>query len=140
MDGQVYLQLLKEIVPKIAGRGGTVIVGRGAQFILRGFPDTYHVLLVAKKPDRIRFMIDHYNLLLPQAKRIVSRQDKRRMRLMQLFSQDDFDRPWNYDLVLNMSKLTLHAAATAVCSLLGQPAEATEPTERREADAAVQTA
>ena len=126
MDGQVYLQLLREIVPKIAERGNTVIVGRGAQFILRGFPDTYHILLVAKMPDRIRFMIDHYNLLLPEAKRIVRRQDRRRQRLMQLLYQDDFDRPWNYDLVLNMSKLTMQSAAAMVCRMVAEPAEAME--------------
>ena len=126
MDGQVYLQLLREIVPKIAERGNTVIVGRGAQFILRGFYDTYHVLLVAKAPDRIRFMIDHYDLLLPEAKRIVRRQDRRRQRLMQLLYQDDYDRPWNYDLVLNMSKLTMQSAAAMVCRMVAEPAEAME--------------
>jgi cytidylate kinase len=125
MDGQVYLQLLREIVPKLAEAGDTVIVGRGAQFILRGYPDTYHVLLLAGKQDRMRFMVDHYDLLLPQAKRIVRRQDKRRLRLMQLFSEEDFDRPWNYDLVLNMSRLTMEAAVAMVCGLVSEPFEAT---------------
>jgi cytidylate kinase len=126
MDGQVYVQLLQEIVPKIAEKGDTVIVGRGAQFILHDFPDTYHLLLVAGEPDRIRFMIDHYNLLLPKSRRIVRRQARRRQRLMQLFDQDAFDRPGNYDLVLNMSKLTLECAVDMVCSLVAEPAEATE--------------
>ncbi len=129
MDGQVYVQLLREIVPKIAEGGDTVIVGRGAQFILRGFPGTYHVLLVAKEQDRIRFMVDQYDLLMPQARRIVRRQCRRRQRLMQLFSQDDFDRPWNYDLVLNMSKLTLESATDMVCSLVEDFAEPTDLTK-----------
>jgi len=123
MDGQAYVELLHEIVPKIAEGGNTVIVGRGAQFILRDFPETYHVLLVAKETDRIRFMIDHYDLLLPESRRIIRRQARRRQRLMQLFYQDDYDRPWNYDLVLNTSKLRLETAVDMVCGLVPGSAE-----------------
>ena len=34
MDGQKYVGLLNRIIPQIAEKGNTIIVGRGAQFIL----------------------------------------------------------------------------------------------------------
>jgi cytidylate kinase len=121
MDGKLYVKLLGEIVPKLAEKGNTIIVGRGAQFILKGAPDIHHVLLVAEEEDRIRFMIDHYDLNLPDARRIVQRQEKRRNSLMKLFHHEDYDQPWHYDLVLNMSKLTMDRAVDLVCDLLAPP-------------------
>ncbi len=123
MDGKLYGKLLQEIIPKLAEGGNTIIVGRGAQFILKGAPDTHHVLLVAAEEDRIRFMIDHYDLTVPDARRIVQRQEKRRSDLMRLFHHEDYDQPWHYDLVLNMSKLSLDRPVDLVCDLLSPPAD-----------------
>jgi cytidylate kinase len=121
MDGQLYVKLLGEIIPKLAEKGNTVIVGRGAQFILKGVEGTHHVLLVANEEDRIRFMIDHYDLPHPEARRIVQRQEKRRVSLMRLFHHQDYDQPWHYDLVLNMSKLAMKLAVDLVCDLVVPP-------------------
>ncbi len=121
MDGKLYVDLLKEIVPKLAEQGNTIIVGRGAQFILKGFDDTHHILMVAAEEDRIRFMIDTYDLPLPEARRIVQRQEKRRNGLMKLFHHEDYDQPWHYDLALNMSKLSMDTAVDLVCELAVPP-------------------
>jgi cytidylate kinase len=118
MEGKLYVQLLEEIIPKLAEEGNTVILGRGAQFILKGTADTHHILLVAQQEDRVRFMVDHYNLTLPEANRIVTRQEKRRIGLMRLFHHEDYDQPWHYDLVLNMSKLSMDLAVDMVCDLV----------------------
>jgi cytidylate kinase len=121
MDGKLYVKLLGEIIPKLAENGNTIIVGRGAQFILKGAPNTHHVLLVAEEEDRIRFMIDHYDLAMPEARSIVQHQEKRRSGLMKLFHHEDYDQPWHYDLVLNTSKLSMDQAVDLVCALVVPP-------------------
>ena len=118
MEGKLYVKLLKEIIPKLAKEGNTIILGRGAQFILKSTPETHHILLVAQQEDRIRFMVDHYDLTLPEARRIVNRQEKRRIGLMRLFHHEDYDQPWHYDLVLNMSKVSMDLAVDMVCDLV----------------------
>jgi hypothetical protein len=40
---------------------------------------------------------------------------------MKLFHHEDYDQPWHYDLVLNMSKLTMDRAVDLVCDLLAPP-------------------
>ena len=53
MDAQHYIQLLHQIVPQIVEKGNTVVLGRGAQFILKDHKDTYHILLVADESGHV---------------------------------------------------------------------------------------
>ena len=56
IDGFHYVELLKLIITKIATDGNAVIVGRGGQYILQDFDDTYHLLLIAEEKDRIKLI------------------------------------------------------------------------------------
>ena len=118
MDGKLYVDLLKQILPSIAKQDNLIILGRGAQFILKGVPGIYHVLMVAEEKDRIQFMADTYGLSMEDASRTVRQQGKRRSKLMKLFDSDDFDLPWHYSLVLNMSKISMATAEDLVCDLV----------------------
>ncbi len=120
MDAQHYIQLLHQIVPQIVEKGNTVVLGRGAQFILKDRKDTYHILLVADESDRIRFMQENYGLPREQARQAVAKQGKRRMKLMKLFHSEGYDLPEHYDLVLNMSKIDLDHAVELICDLAGE--------------------
>ena len=119
MDGQLYVTLLRQIIPEIAEKDRMIILGRGAQFILKGHRNTIHVLLVASESDRIKFMQERYNLDAHEARQAVLRQGKRRLKLMKLFHSDDYDQPLHYDLVINMSKTDMDTAVDLVCDLVG---------------------
>ena len=114
LDEEIYVDLLHKIINKIADEGNAVILGRGAQYILRDRPDVFHVLLVADKPDRIRFMERHYDLKPAQAEQSVNREDKRRINLYKKFGKEDYDKPNLYHLVLNMSRMPLEKACELV--------------------------
>lgn len=118
MEGALYVKLLGKILPKIAEKDKTIIVGRGAQFILKGVPRVYHVLLLAPEEFRIRFMVDAYDLTIPEARKLIHRQEKRRAALMRLFYHEDYNQPWHYDMTLNMAKLQMDRAVELVCDLL----------------------
>ena len=111
---------MNEIIPQIAEKGNMVILGRGAQFILKDRKDACHVLLVADESDRIRFMRDAYQLSHEQARQAVAKQGKRRMKLMKLFHSEGYDLPEHYDLVLNMSKIDMDHAVELICALTGE--------------------
>ncbi|MFZ0728010.1 MAG: cytidylate kinase-like family protein [Desulfobacterales bacterium] len=118
MDEQQYARLLHQIIPKIAERDNVIILGRGAQFILKDRKDAVHVLLLAAESDRIKFMQDHYGLAPDDARQAVIKKGKRRLKLMRLFDSADYDQPVHYDLVLNMSKLSLERALDLICALV----------------------
>lgn len=118
LDEEIYIDILTKLIQKIGEEDNAVIVGRGAQYILRDQPHAFHVLMVADLEDRVQFMEDHYDLSPKQALQIVNRQDKRRMNLYRKFGREDYDNPELYHLVLNMSKLKLEKAASVVMTLI----------------------
>ena len=118
IDEEVYVELLHNILNKVAEEGNAVILGRGGQYILRDHIDTIHVLLIADKHDRIKFLEERYALSLSKAVQTINREDKRRSNLYRKFGKEDYDQPGLYHLVLNTSHLDLDTAARLVCSLV----------------------
>jgi cytidylate kinase len=49
-----YLHLAKQMIRTLAARGHVVIMGRGAQVVLKEAPRVLHVRIVAPLPTRIR--------------------------------------------------------------------------------------
>lgn len=118
IDGFKYVELLNLIIPKIAEDGDVVIVGRGSQYVLSDFDDTFHLLLLAKMEDRIKFIEKDYRISRQRTLQILKRMDKRRSNLYSFFRRSDYDDPKLYDLVLNMSLLSLDQAEEIVYKLI----------------------
>ena len=118
IDEEIYVDLLNQIINRLADEGNVVIIGRGSQYILRDRFDAYHVLLVADKPDRIKFMETHYDLSPKEARLVVNRQHKRRVNLYRKFGKEDYDQPYLYHMVINSSKQDLDTAARLVKKLV----------------------
>ncbi len=120
IDGFKYVELLNLIVPKIAKDGNAVIVGRGGQYILRDFGDTYSLLLIAKEEDRIKFIENDYRISRERTIKILKRMAKRRANLYSYLGFKDYDDPRHYDLVVNMSLLSIDKAEELVYKLINK--------------------
>ena len=118
IDEEIYVDLLHKIITKIAKEGDSITLGRGGQYILAGQPDVYHILLVAAKADRVKFIEKKYKLSDRQAAQWVTSQDKRRVNLYRKFHQVDYDQPDHYHLVLNMSLLDFEKGLDLICRLV----------------------
>lgn len=118
IDEKIYVDLLKEIIQKIAEEGNAVILGRGSQYILKDFPQAFHILLVADKEFRVSFIERKYGLSHKQSLQMVQNEDKRRTNLYQKFGRQDYESPGHYHLVFNMHTMALEDAAEMVCRLV----------------------
>jgi len=118
IDGFKYFELLNLIIPKIANDGNAVIVGRGGQYILHNFDDTYHLLLIAKEKDRIKFIEDKYGVSNSKAIQMIKRMNKRRANLYSYYGRKDYDDLILYGLVLNMSTLSIDQAEALICKMI----------------------
>jgi cytidylate kinase len=118
IDGFKYVELLNLIIPKIAKDGNAVIVGRGGQYILHNFDDTYHLLLIAKEEDQIKFIEEKYRVPNTRATQMKKRMAKRRANLYSYFRRKDYDDPKLYDLILNMSLLSIDKAEELISKLI----------------------
>ena len=119
IDEEIYLDYLVLIIAQIADEGNTVVLGRGSQYILNDHPDAFHILMIDEFENRVRFMKEHYDLPDTRAMRVVKGEDKRRKALFQKLGKTDYDDPFLYHLVLNMSKVRLEQAKNMVCNLVG---------------------
>jgi len=115
IDEKIYLDYLVLIIAQIADEGNVVILGRGSQYILNDHPDAFHILMINDFENRVRFMKERYELSESRAAKVVRGEDKRRKALYQKLGKADYDDPFLYHLVLNMSKLSLEEAKKMVC-------------------------
>jgi cytidylate kinase len=118
VNGDLYISLLHKVIPILAEQDNVVIIGRGGQYILAEWPDTFHFLMIANIENRIRFMMDHYNIDRKRAQTVIDKQNKRRINLYRYFGRTDYDQPELYHMVLNMNRLGLDDAVQAVFQLV----------------------
>jgi cytidylate kinase len=119
IDEKIYLDYLVVIISQIAEEGDVVILGRGSQYILNDHPDAVHVLLIDNYDNRVKFMMEHYDLSRGRAESVVRAEDRRRLSLYRRIGKEDYDSPELYHLVLNMSRSTLEEAERIVLSMIG---------------------
>ena len=118
LDEKIYLDYLVLIIAQMADEGDVVIMGRGSQYILNDHPDAIHILLINELENRIKFMMEHYNLTRRRAEQVVSREDKRRTSLYGRLGKSDYESPSLYHMVLNMGRISLSSALQLVCDLV----------------------
>ena len=119
VDEKIYVNTVRNIIKNLYEQGDVIIIGRGSQYILKGFPNTWHFLLVGDLPDRIRFVMDKYQLSESEAEKAIKKRDQTRRRFLNFFSESEYhDDPLLYDLVLNMSRISMEKAEQMVEDLI----------------------
>jgi len=118
IDEEIYLDYLVLIIAQMADDGNVVILGRGSQYILNDHPDAYHFMLINEFDDRVKFMMNRYNLSQNRAAQVVRSEDKRRLNLYRKLHKTDYETPSLYHLVLNMNRISLEKAQDLICGLV----------------------
>jgi cytidylate kinase len=111
---------LKKLITTIRGLGEVgkcIIVGRGSSFILK--PETtLRVRLIADMPDRAKYIAQLRGVSEREAARWVEKTEEDRI----LFTRKHFDKdvadPHGYDLILNMSRMSVEEATEAIVQML----------------------
>lgn len=99
--------------------GNVVIMGRGAQVVLRGAPDVLHIRLVAPVEQRVRRVQWREGLDIDLARARVAERDEAAIDYVRRYYHADVDDPLLYDLVLNMHTLAPAGAVDLIVAALG---------------------
>ncbi len=119
VDEKTYVDVVRGIIQELYEEGNVVIIGRGSQYILRGFPNAWHLLLVSDPQTRQRFVMNKYNLSEAEAEKAIRKRDQIRSRFLSFFSDTaSHNDPLHYDLVLNMSRLNMDKAEQLVLDMI----------------------
>ena len=118
LDEEIYLDYMVLIIAQMADEGNAVILGRGSQYILDDHPDTIHIRMIDSLENRIKFLVENYNMTEKNAAQLINYEDKRQASLYRRLGKEDYNNPELYHLVLNMGKLDMQTAMNIVCNQL----------------------
>jgi len=120
---EAYLDLLAKLVEAIGRAGDSVIVGRGAGFLLAR-PSTLLVRVVAPLKSRAERLAERMGVSVRTARRAARDLDRRRHQFERTMYRVDPSDPHNYDLVLDSDSLGLTIAAEIIIRAVesGRPA------------------
>ena len=118
LDNARYLEGLQSVIKEVAENQPIVIRGRGSQFILKDYPGTLHVLIIAPLETRVKRVMKSQKIDESAARKQIARFDSSRKEFIKRYFQAEMDDPVYYDLVINTEHLNFEAAASIVTSAL----------------------
>ena len=104
LNEQVY-ELQTEIIRKLAYRGPCVIVGRCADFVLKGYAECIDVFVCADREDRIRRIAKRYDLSERKAADKIAKVDRERKYYFESHTGQESGSMDTHHIVLNASRL-----------------------------------
>jgi len=113
-DRPSYTSVFEALTFEQASRGNVVIVGRGAQIILREIPGVARVRIVAPKDIRVKRIMERLNFSKEEAEDYAHKYDHERENLVRSIFQSD-PQDWSlYDVIVNTERFSAGDAAQLV--------------------------
>lgn len=103
-----------QTIRRVAEEGPCIIVGRGADYILRDVPNTVNVFLYAHWKDKLQYAMDTYGDTPEQAARRVRNTDAARESYYHYLTKRKWGDLKNYHLSLNSSPVGKEACAEII--------------------------
>lgn len=108
-----YLRRLMRLIKTISVHGASVIVGRGAQYVLEPTA-ALRIRVVCPFEDRVKGYAARNELDAHKAANVVERSDSERRRFIRQFFARDPANASDYDLIVNTEMFSLESAANVV--------------------------
>jgi len=118
LNDQDYSKGINETVLQLAELGSIVIVGRGANIILKDDPRVLRVGLIANEVDRVNRIANHENVSYEEAEQLMNNRDAARIQFFQkFFNIEDPDNRFNYHAILNTSEMNFDLATDIIIDM-----------------------
>jgi cytidylate kinase len=114
-EESAYLDAIRELIEEQARADNVLIVGRGGQAVLHGWPNTLHVRLIAPLDVRVERLVQRHGISANAALAQIQASDRRRKRFVERAYHVDWGDPTLYDLVLNTASLDVARTADLIC-------------------------
>ena len=114
LSDKQFIEVTSAVIRELAAGGNVVIIGRGANVILKDHPQSLHVGLTASNEIRVRTIIEREHYTRPEAERYVVETEKARHAFFRKFFKVRPDDSNLYHLWLNMDRQDLDSATSIV--------------------------
>jgi cytidylate kinase len=119
---EYHLSLVKTLA-YLAKSGSSIIVGRGANFVLRDDKEGVNARITASPEIRIQRVSQSMKITLEEARRHVQTDDEERRRFMHKYYRRDYENVEFYDAVYNTDRASAKQVASSIIGLIKHPAE-----------------
>lgn len=96
-----------DTIRKVAEEGACVIVGRCADYILRGYPEVTNVFIYAEAGDKIKRAVEEYGVDEKDVKKIMHDTDKARANYYNYHTGRKWGDPVNYNLCIDSGYISV---------------------------------
>lgn len=118
LDDKAYFEKTKELVEKLYASDNVIILGWGAQCILKGKPNTLHVRLNKDQELKISELMEQQKLTHKAAEHNINSDEKD----LRAYIKEYFNADWNdaglYDLIIDMGKNSVMEAVDLIAENL----------------------
>lgn len=95
-----------KVIKQLAEREPAVIVGRCADFILKGKADLIRIFIYCDMETAVKNVVDMYGISEKEAKKIIEKTDKQRSEYYSYYTGNHWENACNYDICLDTSKMS----------------------------------
>ena len=110
---RLYIEQTK-IIEELGAKGGCVIVGRCADFILKDDPHAFHVFIYGNEEDKARRIVELYGESDRSPYKRLQEKDQKRKVYYKNYTGRTWGQIQNYDLCLNSSILGIDTCADLI--------------------------
>lgn len=103
-----------ETIRSLAQQGPCIIVGRGANRILRDRGDVLNIFIYAEKDIRLKRAVEAYHVPEKQAERALNAIDKSRAAYLKYYTDQMFGKTENYHLCIDSGKIGIENSVQVI--------------------------
>jgi uncharacterized membrane protein YczE len=115
-----------KVVHDLAEKESCVIVGRNADFVLRGRANCLRVFVHADRPSRIERIVGEYGEGRAQAARVLETRDRERANYCEHYTHQKWGMLGNYDLTIDSSRFGSEGSADLIVAAVRARAAASQ--------------
>ncbi|ADR18784.1 AAA family ATPase [Calditerrivibrio nitroreducens] len=117
-DSESFQKMVERVIFKLAQKGDVVIIGRGAQCILKDHPNTFHVRLYAPFESRVKWVQSKLKIDARTAQQKITDIEQRRKNFIKHYYGAEIDDPTLYHTLINMDKFNIEKTANAIINIV----------------------
>ncbi len=113
LNDKVFLVQTK-IIKDVAAKGGCVIVGRCADYILKEYHNVVNVFIRSNMNDRIDRATNVYKISMNNASKEIQKMDKKRANYYSFYAHSKWGVAENYDLCINSGRIGIDQSVQVI--------------------------
>ncbi|WP_352422681.1 cytidylate kinase-like family protein [Proteiniphilum sp.] len=115
---EMLFKIQSDVIQDLAREKSCIFVGRCADYILRDHPHALNVFISAEEGDRVKRVMDYYELTEKKALELIGKTDKKRAGYYNYYSNKQWGAAESYHLCINSSVLGIEATTGFIESFL----------------------